>query len=303
MRLDVLELICFAMAMPPKMSICILACNEADRIEHTLKSAKAAPWCDEILVFDSGSTDDTVEIVKRYTDRVQYEPWVNFGANRQKLVAAASNDWVLILHADEEVSPELINEIQSQSDRAYEDHPVMTMPRKNYMLGRHVRAWDPDRIDRLFDRTRVTWPDRLVHDYRELEEGTIKDLKHAVIHNAHSDSCDVYFDGRREEARADALAREMYDQGKRCSFLDIWLRPILAYLKFYFVKRSILDGRFGVMVAQKAAFGTQIKYARLYHLQQQGGQASQSFSEAGEVTDTKISPDESDSKTDEDNQS
>lgn len=259
----------------------MLACNEADKIEHALKSAKAAPWCKELLVFDSGSTDDTVTIAEQYADRVLHEPWVNFGTNRRKLVAAAEHDWVLILDADEEISEALINEIASLTESDFQQHPVMTMPRKNYLLGRYVKAWDPDRIDRFFDRTRVTWPERLVHDYRELNEGTRKDLKNHILHNRHANNWEDYFDGRRYQARADALAREMYDQGKRCSFLDLYFRPYLAFLKFYLLKRAILDGTFGLMVAQKAAFSVQLKYARLYHLQQQGGQSEDSFSEAG----------------------
>ncbi|HEX7009596.1 MAG TPA: glycosyltransferase family 2 protein, partial [Phycisphaeraceae bacterium] len=141
------------------MTVCVLACNEAEKIEHALRSARACLWVKEIVVFDSGSSDATIEIARRHADRVEHHAWVDFSTNRQKIVAAASHDWVFILDADEEISPELSAEVGGLSGGtadAFERHPILTMPRRNYLLGRHVRAWDPDRIDRLFDRRRVT---------------------------------------------------------------------------------------------------------------------------------------------------
>lgn len=258
-------------AMPPKISICMLACDEEQKITHALKSARACAWCDELLVFDSGSNDDTVGIARQYADRVEHHAWVNFSTNRRKLVEAATHDWVFILDADEEISPELAAEIAGLSGDMFERHPAMTMPRRNYLLGRHVRAWDPDRIDRLFDRRRVRWPEREVHDYRELTEGTRYELRAPIVHNAHANDWADYFDGARYAARADALAKEMYAQGRRARWIDLWVRPWMAFWKFYLLKGAILDGAFGLLIAQKAAFSVQLKYARLWHMQREAG--------------------------------
>ncbi|MHC4994471.1 MAG: glycosyltransferase family 2 protein [Planctomycetota bacterium] len=260
--------------MPPKISICILAQDEADKIEFGLKSIKACDWCDELLVFDSGSTDGTVSICEQYADRVQHEPWVDFSTNRQKIVAAAKNDWVFILDADEEISEGLAREIANLDDGLFEKHPVFTMPRNNYLLGRHIRAWDPDRIDRLFDRTRVRWPDRAIHDFREPTEGTVQHLAGPIIHNRHADNWSDYFDGNRYAKRTDALAHEMYDRGKRVGFLGLYLRPWAAFVKFYFLKRGFLSGSAGLLIAQKAAFSVQLKYARLWDLQRRAKKSS-----------------------------
>jgi glycosyltransferase involved in cell wall biosynthesis len=253
--------------MPP-ISVCILACNEAGKIEHALKSARACPWVSEIVVFDSGSTDGTPDIARRHADRVEHQPWIDFSTNRQKIVAAAVHDWVFILDADEEISPDLSAEIEALSADTFARHPILTMPRRNYLLGRHVRAWDPDRIDRLFDRRRVTWPQRSVHDYRIPTEGTPFALRQPILHNRHADHWGDYFEGERYARRTDALAHEMYAHGKRVGPLGLWLRPIAAFWKFYLLKRGFLDGSLGLLVAQKAAFSTQLKYARLWHLQQ-----------------------------------
>ncbi len=255
--------------MPPKISVCILAVNEEKKIGYALESSRSCPWVDEIIVFDSGSTDGTAEMARRHADRVEHHPWVDFSTNRRKIVEAARNDWVLVLDADEEISPELAAEIGGLPESAFHGHPVMTMPRRNYLLGRHVRAWDPDRIDRLFDRRRVVWPVRSVHDFREPTAGTRMKLRYPILHNRHSDDWGDYFEGSRYQKRTEALAHEMFEAGKRIGFLGLWLRPWITFCKFYFLKRGFLDGALGLIVAQKSAFSVQLKYARLWHLQQQ----------------------------------
>lgn len=253
--------------MPPAISVCILAKNEAKKIGHALESAKACPWVDEIVVFDSGSTDGTPDIARKFTSRVEHHGWVDFSTNRQKIIAAAKNDWALILDADEEISPELSREIAALRDTDFQLHPVFLMPRKNYLLGRHVRAWDPDRIARLIDRRRVTWPARSVHDRPDPTTGLSCNLASPILHNRHSNDWRDYFDGERYAARTDALAREMFEAGRRVGFLSLFFRPRFAFLKFYLFKLGFLQGSFGLLVAQKAAFSVQLKYARLWHLQ------------------------------------
>jgi glycosyltransferase involved in cell wall biosynthesis len=255
--------------MPLRATICILACNEEKKIAHALASARACSWCDELLVFDSGSTDATVLIAGHHNARIEHHPWVNFTTNRRKIVDAAKNDWVFVLDADEEISPELAARIGQLDDATLKAHPIITMPRRNYLLGRHVRAWDPDRVDRLFDRRRVTWPERAIHDFRKPTEGTVLELDEPLLHNRHADEWGDYFDGDRYAVRADALAKEMYDAGKRVGFLGLWLRPKAAFWKFFLFKGGFLDGAFGLLIAQKAAFSVQLKYARLWHYQQQ----------------------------------
>lgn len=252
--------------MAPPISIAILTLNEQDKIAHALASAKACPWCDEILVFDAGSTDRTVEIAREQADRVEHHDWVSFSHNRKLLIEAARNDWVFLLDADEEISPDLAEEVGGLTDDAFAQHAVFDMPRKNYLLGRHVVAWDPDRVTRLIDRRRIEMPDRAIHDVRIPTEGTLRSLRSPIRHNAHADDWPDYFDGPRYAKRADALAEEMYDRGKRAGYCDLLLRPFFAFCKFYFFKLGILQGTFGLLIAQKASYSVQLKYARLWQL-------------------------------------
>lgn len=249
----------------------MLACNEEGKIAHALQSIQASGLADELLIFDSGSTDQTIEIARRHTDRVEHRPWVDFTTNRKLLVQAAAHDWVLVLDADEELSPELAKEIDALPDQAFVDHPIFTMPRRNYMLGRHVKAWDPDRIARLFDRRRIAWPERSVHDRPSPLSGTVAALNGAIEHNRHANDFTDYFDGPRYASRIDALAREMYDQGRRVGWAGLMFRPLGAFAKFYLFKGGFLQGSFGLILAQKAAVATQLKYTRLWDLQRRGG--------------------------------
>ncbi|MDX1565125.1 MAG: glycosyltransferase family 2 protein [Phycisphaeraceae bacterium] len=254
--------------MPPPITICITAFYEELKIRRALESAKACSWCSELLVFDSGSTDRTVEICREYTDRVEFHEWIDYSTSKRNMTEAASNDWVFILDADEEISPELAEEIGGLSESTFQNHPVMTMPRKNWLLGEYVGCWYPDRQNRLIDRRRVEWPFRAVHDFRVPTEGTTLDLKHPLFHNREVDDWSDYFDGRRFENRAIGIAQEMYDRGQRVGFWNMAFRPLFAMIKYYVFKGGFLQGAFGLMVAQQCTLGVQLKYARLWYLQQ-----------------------------------
>lgn len=254
--------------MPPPISICIAAKNEQAKIRAALESARRCAWCKELAVFDSGSTDRTVSIAGELADRVQPLQWTSYADSKRRMVEAAGHDWVFILDADEQISPDLADQIERLADQAFAEHPIITMPRHNYLLGRHVRAWDPDRQSRLIDRRRVRWPQRAVHDQRIATEGQPLHLPGHLDHNRGFDDFGDYFDGPRYQQRIDAMARELFDQGKRAGYGDLMLRPAAAFVKMYLLKRGFTQGSFGLLIAQKAAVFTQLKYARLWHLQQ-----------------------------------
>jgi glycosyltransferase involved in cell wall biosynthesis len=262
--------------MIPKISICIAARDEEAKIESALESARAckrAGWCDEVLVFDSGSTDRTVQIARRLADRVEFHEWENYAASKRRMTQAARNEWVFILDADERMTEELIAEIGALKEEDFARHPVMSMRRRNHVLGRAVRAWDPDWQNRLIDRRRVHWPERAVHDERKATQGTELRLRGRLLHNADIDQWTDYFDGERYQKRTELLAAELLKRGKRVGWLGLLLRPAGAFVKFYVFKGGFLDGAFGVMIAQKAAFSVQLKYARLWHLQREADKA------------------------------
>ena len=256
--------------MPPSISICVATDDKITTIRQALASARACPWCAELLVFDSGSTDGSYDLAVELADRVERHEWTNYADSKRRMTEAAAHDWVMILDADEQITPALREEIGRLTGEDFRGHPLMTMPRRNYLLGRHVLAWDPDTQSRLFDRRRVAWPDRAVHDYRLPTEGSVKALRGPLLHNADVDEFSDYFEGQRYQQRTEAQAREMFEQGRRVGLCGLWLRPWAAWFKHFVIKGGFLQGSFGLLVAQKAAFSVQLKYARLWHLQQEG---------------------------------
>lgn len=251
----------------PPISVIICCCNNEQTIEAACASCA---WADEIVVVDSESTDNTAAIAGRFTDRVIIEPWRG-GYSRQKEFAAsqARNPWVFIVDSDEEVSPELAAEIQSW-DAAYLDRwDLIHVPRKNWILGRFVRAWLPDYGSRIFRRDRVRWNEHVLHDAREpLDPSRVTHSRGHLLHKrVGRQEFEGYFSGRRMDARVMPVARQMYDRGRRCHWWDLLLRPWGAFFKFYIMKRGFLDGTFGLLIAQKAAVSVQLKYAALWAIQ------------------------------------
>jgi len=248
------------------ISIIICCVNSEDTLGPACESAK---WADELIVVDSGSTDRTPEIAKQYADRYVVEPWRGYGG--QKLFASelARNDWIFFLDGDEECSPELADEWQRFSEAQLDQLDLLMVPRKNYILGRYARAWWPDRLTRIFHRGRVTWDDEVLHDTREASDPSrVKDLASWIEHKRGSDAgFSDYFSGQRMDERLLMVAQQMHDRGKRASALDLLLRPWLAFIKFYVLKRGFMDGTFGLLIAQKAAVSTQLKYAALWSIQ------------------------------------
>jgi (heptosyl)LPS beta-1,4-glucosyltransferase len=255
--------------VPPKITICIAARDEEAKIGKALESARACSWCDELLVMDTGSSDRTVAIATEWADRVEHHQWVNYSASKKQMTEMATNDWVFILDADEQISPSLAQEIANLDPKMFEGCSLITMPRENFLLGRYVRSWSPDRQNRLFDRRRIHWPQRALHDMRERASGDGHALRSPILHNCDSEDWADYFNGERYASRTEALAQEMYTQGRRVGLFTLWLRPWFAFVKHYVLKRGFLDGAFGLLIAQKAATSTQLKYARLLHLQMQ----------------------------------
>lgn len=253
-------------AMKPKISVMITCANA----QKTLSAAcESVMWADEIIIVDSGSTDQTPQIAQTYATKYVVEPWRGYTGQKQFGCSLASNDWVLVLDSDEVVNPMLASAIQSLTQDQLDKHDVFFVKRKNYIYGKHVRAWDPDWQSRLIHKDRVIWKEHALHEGRKGQspdrEGK---LPGKLLHKPTGPSeFTDYFSGDRLDKRLLPVAREMYDKGKRCHPWDLLLRPALAFLKFYFVKLGFLSGTFGLMMAQKAANSTQLKYAALWYVQ------------------------------------
>ena len=247
------------------LSVIIIAMDEADRIERALNSV--AGWADEIVVLDSGSKDNTVEICKRYTDKVFETDWPGYGPQKQRALEKASCDWVFSLDADEELS----HELRCDVDRALSDNPIYDAFRipwavitfgKRLDFGRSARA-----PKRLFKREGARFSDAQVHErvIMPKHHNRVGMLKGRLIHYTHRD----FGHYLQKSARYAWLGgqRRYQDQVLGGGLFVALLRAIWNFILIYFIRLGILDGRVGFLVAVMYAQGSFNKYASLWTIQ------------------------------------
>jgi (heptosyl)LPS beta-1,4-glucosyltransferase len=250
----------------PDFSVVICCANAEATLPAALASAR---WADEVLVVDSGSTDATESIARDQADRYLREPWRGYSGQKKFAAERATHDWVFVLDGDEEISPALAKQVLDLTDTHLAGLDVIYMKRRNWVMGQPVRAWSPDWQSRLIHRQRVSWPEEALHEDRVPTDPSRTHrlsghLEHKRVGRA--DWAD-YFSGQRMDERLLMVARQMHARGKRANALGLVLRPWGAFLKFYLLKGAIWDGTFGLLIAQKAAVSTQLKYAALWAVQ------------------------------------
>ncbi len=242
------------------VSVAIVTKNEEDNIEDALQSVADA---NEIIVVDSFSTDNTVEICKKYTDKVYQHEWQGFALQKQTAVDYAKGQWVMILDADERVSPELKAEIVLKI--ADGNHNGFYVPRENYFLGRWIRhsGWWPDNTLRLFRKDRGRLEPREVHE-KVVVEGTIGKLANPLKHYTYKSISDYV---ERMQRYSTLAAREIRKKSGRAGVLSLTLRPSATFFKMYLLKRGFLDGMHGFVLALLYSCYTFLKYAKTWEQQ------------------------------------
>ena len=169
------------MTQKTRISAIVITFNEEQKIERCLKSME---WVDEIIIVDSFSTDRTVEICKRYTEKVYQHPWPHsFSAQRAVAVSYATNDWILALDADEVVTAAL-----RDSRRFFESRPaadLFMIPRKEYFAGKWIEAggWYPQYKTILYRKSMGEWTG-LIH-MKVITRGTTGYLNNPILHDGY----------------------------------------------------------------------------------------------------------------------
>jgi glycosyltransferase involved in cell wall biosynthesis len=241
----------------PRLSAIIITKNEAGNIGACLDSVA---FCDERIVVDSGSTDDTLRVAQDRGARTAFHNFEGFGRQFNHALSLALGDWVLSVDADERVSPALAAQIQ----QALHDCEVdgYEMPRMSTFCGRTMRhsGWYPDYVLRLFRRGRARWTDDLVHP-RPVCDGPVTRLSEPLIH----------FPVRRIEdalSRMDrystASAEMIFAKGRRVWFVSGIGRGLFAFLRTYVLRAGFLDGREGFLLAVLNAEGTYYRYMKAW---------------------------------------
>lgn len=245
-----------------KISAVIITYNEAEKIERALSSLKSV--CDEIVVVDSCSTDQTVQLCRRFTDRIIDHPWEGYRAQKQFATNQATHPWVLSLDADEMLSSQLKDQILQWKKK--EDHfKGYYIPRKTFFMGRWIEhtTWYPDWQLRLFERSYGLWEGGRVHESFSTTGATGRFSGH-IFHHTYSTFSEYL---KQLEHFSSLAAADSFDQGKRTHLFNFLTHPLFSFLKNYLLRLGILDGLPGLSVSLLAAVSVLFKYFKLWELQ------------------------------------
>lgn len=243
-----------------RLSVIIIALNQEAHIVPCLETVK---WADEIVIVDSGSTDNTLKLAQAYTDRIFTIDWPGFGAAKNFALDQATGDWILSVDTDERVPEALREEIQTvlRNSGAYLGYRI---PRKNYFAGRWVKrlGWYPDYILRLFQKRAGRFRERAVHEEVQVA-GPVGFLKTPLEHYSYTSVSDYL---ARQDRYARLAAQEMLREGRRPRPGDLLWRPAAHFLKLYFLRLGFLEGRLGYTLALLSSLYNFLKYYYLREL-------------------------------------
>ena len=241
-----------------KLSVILITKNEAAHIRACLESVA---WADEIVVVDSGSSEDTVAIAREFTLHVHVHDWPGFGAQKNRALGYATNEWVFSIDADERVTPELRAAIEAVLRKGDDTCSAYRVSRLSSYCGRFMRhsGWHPDPVVRLFKRDAAHFSDDLVHE-RLLVEGQVGQLDGELLHYAFDNLEEVLHKVNRYSSAGAVMLQQ---RGRNASLSGAVLRGLWSFLRTYVLRGGFLDGREGFMLAVSNAEGTYYRYLKL----------------------------------------
>jgi glycosyltransferase involved in cell wall biosynthesis len=257
----------------PTLSVILIVNNEANNILDCLASVSFA---DQIVVVDSGSTDNTVELARTAGAHVvQTTDWPGFGVQKNRALDFATCDWVFSIDADERVTPELAAQLKaainfnlendSKSNSAIDQHDAYEVPRLTQFCGQWIRhcGWTPDHVLRLFKRGSARFSNDLVHERLVQSEGTCGKLTTPMLHYSYPTPASYW---RKLDQYSQAWAKQRHLEGKTTSMTRAAMSGLVAFVRTYFVRLGFLDGALGFAVCTMQAQSAFGKYFTLYCL-------------------------------------
>jgi glycosyltransferase involved in cell wall biosynthesis len=245
-----------------KVSAVIIVYNEEKNLRECLETVQ---WADEIVLVDSHSQDRTLGIARQFTKKIFQKEYKGHIDKKRFAVSKAAHDWVFSIDADERVTPELQEEIRGVLAQGAGEAVGYDMPRMTRHLGRWILhgEWYPDRVTRLFRRSRMRYEGTEPHD-RVILEGRRGHLRSTLLHYNYRDFAHQI---QTVQAYSDVAAKALFVEGRRAGFRNLVLRPPFKFVKCYILKRGFLDGWPGFIIAATSAFYVLAKYVKLYEMQ------------------------------------
>ena len=239
-----------------RISAVILTLNEEANIGDCIDSVKRV--AEEVIIMDSGSTDNTKSICMKRGVRFVEEDWKGYSWNKNKGNELASNDHILSLDADERLDDRLVDSIKQVQDKLGKAY---SFNRLNNFYGRFLKrgGFYPDKKIRLFDRRVARWVGDHVHEYLQVDEGIeVKHLKGDLIHYTYSD----LNDHKERISKYTKLGADKF-RGKSKSYLLFkrYFTPFWRFVNSYFIKLGILEGKEGFHACRMHALTAKLQYA------------------------------------------
>tara|TARA_B100000787_G_scaffold13596_1_gene9807 strand:+ start:78 stop:782 length:705 start_codon:yes stop_codon:yes gene_type:complete len=232
--------------MSNSLSVVIITKNEENFIEDAIKSAQFA---EEIIVLDSSSSDKTCEIAKKLGAKVYQQQWLGFGAQKNKAIDLASNEWIFVLDSDERIPLDLRTEIiEILINPLFDAYHV---PRLNNFFGKNIKTCGlyPDYSIRLFRWTKGRFDNVPVHESVRVD-GKVSKLKNHMIHLAY-ENIEEFIEKQKKYAKLSTRQK---------SFIRGLIAPCWTFARIYFLKLGFIDGRHGFLIAKIYAMYTFWKY-------------------------------------------
>lgn len=237
------------------LTVIITTYNETLHMPDLLENIQ---WADEVIVVDSYSTDDTVAIAKEQGAIVFERKYKGPADQKNWAIQQATNDWILLLDADERVTPQLKNEVQQLLQKPREGVDAYWIPRQNYFLGKKIKysGWQGDKVIRFF-KSSCRYDDKQVHEEIQTHGIRVEKLAGKLDHYTYQ-SMDHFLDKMRRYAKWSA--QDYAHKTPRVTLFHLWIKPGFRFIKHYLLKSGFRDGQAGFIISVVMAWGVFLRY-------------------------------------------
>lgn len=245
-----------------KVSAIIPCFNEEVNIRTAIESVL---WADEIIVVDSFSTDNTQNIVREYPQvKLLIHEYINSATQKNWVIPQAEHEWIFLLDADEVPTPELIHEIKGIINSKTE-FSAFWISRRNKFMDKELKfTWRSDAVIRLFKKDNCRYEDKQVHA-EILTTGKVGKLKNYLLHDTYKGK-GLIFHLNKGDRYTTWAAHDYAKKLNRVGYTHLILRPMLTFIKHYFIKGNFLDGKQGLIISALTAWNVFIRFVKVWRI-------------------------------------